>query len=35
MKRMKKLKLKLIDPVDALDKRAQWEKTFLDTMAGK
>jgi iron(III) transport system substrate-binding protein len=33
--RMKKLKLKLVDPVDALDKRAQWEKTFLDTMAGK
>jgi iron(III) transport system substrate-binding protein len=33
--RMKKLKLQLVDPVDALDKRTQWEKTFLDTMAGK
>jgi iron(III) transport system substrate-binding protein len=33
--RMKNVKLKLIDAVEALDQRAQWEKTFLDTMAGK
>jgi iron(III) transport system substrate-binding protein len=33
--RMRKMKLQLIDPVLALDKRAQWEKTFLDTMAGR
>ncbi len=32
---MKKLTLKLIDPVDAFDKREQWEKTFRDTMAGQ
>jgi iron(III) transport system substrate-binding protein len=33
--RMKKLKLKLIDPIEALDKRDRWEKTFNDTMGSK
>lgn len=33
--RLKNLKLQLIDPIDALDKRGQWEKTFHDTMSGK
>jgi iron(III) transport system substrate-binding protein len=31
--RLKGLPLKLIDPVDALDKRVQWEQTFHDTVA--
>lgn len=33
--RLKTLKLKLIDPIDALDKRGQREKTFHDAMGGK
>jgi iron(III) transport system substrate-binding protein len=33
--RLRKLKLKLIDPIDALDNREKWEKIFIDTMAGK
>ena len=33
--RLAKLKLKLIDPIDALDNRAKWEKIYGDVMAGK
>lgn len=33
--RMKKLKLKPIDPIDALDKRTQWEKSYRDVLGGE